>query len=82
MERDSWTLPSAFNHWHCCQITSYQTLDTYFATEEGSTCLLVHAKAEEIKIKMTRKRSSQHQVRLLPPKISDEEYFLPFLLPL
>lgn len=34
----------------------------------------------DLKIKLTRKRSSQHQDGLLPPKMSSEECLFPFLL--
>ena len=60
----------------------------YFTAEKGSTGHLALCKRWRPPIKPSRKRSSWHQGRMLPPKTSDQEdwepffpHLFPFLLP-
>lgn len=75
------TLPSTPEHWHCCQMTRCQTLASYFTIKKAPPDIWSWENTGDLKIQLTRKKSSWHPHRLLPPKMSDQKHFSPFILP-
>lgn len=80
----SWSGPSLpfgnDDHWHHCQISRCWTLRTYFTNKEASISHLVLCTCRGSKIKFIRNRSTWHWDKLFYLKMSDQEYFLLFLL--
>ena len=75
------TLPSTLNHWHCCWLQDFKTWVNISQLKKVPPDIWCSINAGDLKIKLTRKRSSWHRGTLLPPKMLHQQcFFSPWLV--